>query len=579
MKIVIAKTAGFCMGVRRAVEMALEAPAQHQQPIRSFGPLIHNPQVLALLVERGVTVMDCIPASGEGTVLVRAHGVPPDARRRLKQAGFNVIDATCPRVVKVQSIIKSHAGKGYAAIIVGDQDHPEVISLLGFADGKGHVVGSLEALQALPAFEQAIVVAQTTQNQAFYRQVKAWAADYHPHYKVFDTICDSTEKRQAEVRRLALEVDAVIVVGGRKSGNTRRLVEIVTESGKPAYHVETEAGLDAEALSHLNTVGVTAGASTPTWIIKRVVRALEQMPLKRRQGWRSWLMRIQRLALLTNLYVALGAGCLCYAATHLQNLATSLPALNVAILYVMSMHILNHLTGRAEDQYNDPDRERFYDRHKWVLTGMALAAGALGLVAAFRMGPLPFWALLTMSLTGLSYNLRLIPAAILPGIKFRRIRDLPGSKTILIALAWGVVTAGLPALAADEARWASGLSAVAWAAGIAFVRTAYFDILDIQGDRIVGKETIPTLLGPERAMRLLKALLLAGLVFLPVAGILGVFTPLAFVMAIVPVYMWAIIATHERGRFLPGLRMDLSVESLFVFTGILAFIYVHYPTP
>jgi (E)-4-hydroxy-3-methyl-but-2-enyl pyrophosphate reductase len=573
MKIIVAKTAGFCMGVRRAVEMALDAPSQHQRPIRTFGPLIHNPQVLSLFAQRGVTVMDRIPESGEGTILIRAHGVPPESKRQLKNAGFTVIDATCPRVVKVQSIIKSHAAKGYAAIIVGDQDHPEVISLLGFATFSGHVVGSLEALQDLPAFDQAIVVAQTTQNQVVYQQVKAWVEAHRAHYKVFDTICDSTEKRQAEVRRLAREVDAVVVVGGKNSGNTRRLAEIVTDSGKPAYHVETELDLDLQTLSKLQTIGVTAGASTPTWIIKRVVRALELLPLTRRQGWRSRAMRLQRLALMTNAYVALGAGCLGYAATYLQNLPASLPAISVAVLYVMSMHILNNLTGRAEDQYNDPDRERFYNSHKLPLTLLAITAGALGLVAAFQMGALPFWTLLAMSLLGLSYNLRLIPAGVWANLRFRRIRDLPGSKTILIALAWGVVTAGLPALAADEARWSSGLLATAWATGIAFVRTAYFDILDIQGDRIVGKETIPILMGPERSMRLLKALLVAGLVLLPAAGLMDVFTPLAYLLALASIYLLAIIFIHERGYLLPGLLLEFLVESLFVFTGVIALVY------
>jgi len=573
MKIIVAKTAGFCMGVRRAVEMALDAPSQHRRPIRTFGPLIHNPQVLALFAERGVTVMDSIPESGEGTILIRAHGVPPESKRQLKNAGFTVIDATCPRVVKVQSIIKSHAAKGYAAIIVGDQDHPEVISLLGFATSGGHVVGSLEALKNLPDFDQAIVVAQTTQNQVVYQQVKAWVEEHRAHYKVFDTICDSTEKRQAEVRRLAGEVDAVVVVGGKNSGNTRRLAEIVADSGKPAYHVETELDLDLQTLSQMQTIGVTAGASTPTWIIKRVVRALELLPLTRRQGWRSRAMRLQRLALMTNAYVALGAGCLGYAATCLQNLPASLPAISVAVLYVMSMHILNNLTGRAEDQYNDPDRERFYNNHKLALTFLAITAGALGLVAAFQMGTLPFWTLLAMSLLGLSYNLRLIPAGFWANLRFRRIRDLPGSKTILIALAWGVVTAGLPALAADEARWSSGLLATVWATGIAFVRTAYFDILDIQGDRIVGKETIPILMGPERSMRLLKALLVACLVFLPAAGLLGVFTPLAYLLALASVYLLTIIVFHERGYLLPGLLLEFLVESLFVFSGLLALVY------
>ncbi len=574
MKIVVAKTAGFCMGVRRAVELALDAPSQQRQPIYTYGPLIHNPQVLGMFIERGVTVLEEIPAKASGTVLVRAHGVPPETKQQLKDAGFTVIDATCPKVVKVQSIIKSHARKNFSVIIVGDQDHPEVVSLLGFAGEKGCVVGSLAALQALPAFEQAIVVAQTTQNQILYQQVKAWAAECRSHYKVFDTICDSTERRQTEVRRLAQEVDAVVVVGGKNSGNTRRLAEIVREAGKPAFHIETEAELDGNALRPLQSVGITAGASTPTWIIKRVVRALEQIPSHRRYGIRSLLPRLMRLALLTNLYVALGAGCLCYAAMHLQRLPTSWPAVGVAMLYVLSMHILNHLTSRAEDRYNDPDRERFYRQQKIVLTVMALSAGALGLVVAFQFGALPFWTLLVMSLLGLSYNVRLLPAGVCPTCRFRRIRDLPGSKTILIALAWGVVTAGLPALSASGGQWGVGALAVFWASATAFSRTAFFDLLDIQGDRIVGKETIPILLGAERGLILLKIVLAALLVVLLAAGWSGIFSALAFVLTICPICLWAIIGRHEQRGMLAGMQLEFMVESLFVLTGLLTFVWL-----
>jgi 4-hydroxy-3-methylbut-2-enyl diphosphate reductase len=159
MKILIAKTAGFCMGVRRAVEMVLEAPEKHEGPICTYGPLIHNPQVLGLLEEKGITVCDRIPPWGRGTILIRAHGVPPDAKDGLAAAGFKVIDATCPRVIRVQTIIRKHAAKGYASIIIGDREHPEVIGLKGYAGENGYVAATLEDLQQLPRFEKAIIVA------------------------------------------------------------------------------------------------------------------------------------------------------------------------------------------------------------------------------------------------------------------------------------------------------------------------------------------------------------------------------------------------------------------------------------
>jgi 4-hydroxy-3-methylbut-2-enyl diphosphate reductase len=573
MKILIAKTAGFCMGVRRAVEMALDAPARHQKPIYTFGPLIHNPQVLALFKEKGVSVLERIPETAKGTVLIRAHGVPPKTKQLLRKAGFSVIDATCPRVVKVQSIIKQHARKGYATIIVGDQDHPEVTGLMGFAGDLGHVVPDLQAFKDLPQFAQAIVVAQTTQNQNLYGQIKQWAADHRPHYTVFDTICDSTAKRQREVSQLSRCVDAVVVVGGKNSGNTQRLADIVKASGKAVYHVETEAELDMDTLFNLQSIGITAGASTPSWIIKRVLRALEYIPLDRRKGWRSYLLRAQRFLLLTNIYVSMGAGALCYAAIRLQGLPVSEHALAVAVLYVMSMHTLNHLTGGAEDKYNDPDRERFYSRNKRPLTAMAMAAGATGLFAAFQMGPVPFWVLLAMSLLGLSYNLSLIPDQVFASVKFRRIRDFPGSKTILITLAWGIVTAVLPALASAENQLVAPAAAFILSAGIVFGRTAFFDILDIQGDRIVGKETLPIVLGQKRSFRLVKVLLSAIVVLFPLTAAAGLLNPLAYPLAVCPMLLLIVVMGYQRGNMLPGMHMEFIVESIFILSGLLAFIF------
>jgi len=573
MKIIVASTAGFCMGVRRAVELALDTPARHDGPIYTYGPLIHNPQVLAMFAEKGITILKEIPEKGAGTVILRAHGVPPSTKQRIKQAGFKVIDATCPRVVKVQSIIKSHARKGFATIIVGDQDHPEVISLLGFAEGNGHVVGSLPALQALPEWDRAVVVAQTTQNEVAYREVKAWVAAHRPHYKVFDTICDSTEKRQAEVRRLAQEVDAVIVVGGKESGNTRRLAEIAAEVGRTAYHVETEEELDLKILTRMNVVGITAGASTPTWIVKSVFRAVEQLPMTRSPGWLTAARRLTRFVLLTNLYVALGAGGLCLAMISLLELDLRPSVLAVAFLYILSMHTLNHLTGRKEDKYNEPDREKFYTRYKSGLTVMALSAGGLGLLAAMTLGAIPFWTLLTMSLLGLSYNLRFFPVAFFPRLKYRRIRDLPGSKTVLIALAWGVVTAILPALVNGRAGTAGCLAVIAWAIGFVFCRTAFFDILDMQGDRIVGKETIPLLMGMRRAIKLLKVILAVMLVMLPLLAVAGILSPLAYALTICPLLLGVVIATHEQHNALTGIRIELMVESLFILSGVLSLVY------
>ena len=561
------------MGVRRAVEMVMDSPGEKEQPVYTFGPLIHNPQVLGMLEEKGIEALSDIPEHGSGTVLIRAHGVPPDTKSRLIDAGFEVIDATCPRVIKVQTIIRKHAKKGFAAIILGDRDHPEITGLLGYAGEKGVVVGSLEELKALPDFDQAIIVAQTTQNTHMFDSVRRWAAEKHPHYKIFDTICDSTERRQAEVKRLAGEVDAVIVVGGLHSGNTRRLTEIAAQSGKPAYHIETEEDLDQVELKEISAnrlIGITAGASTPNWVIKRVYRSLESLRFKRARGWLRLLFTLQRTLLLTNIYVSIGAGCLCYASSKLLGIDKNIYVI-ISILYVQSMHTLNHLTGRTSDRFNDPGRALFYDRYKAALTALALICGAAGLVLAYTTGPIPFLVLLVMSLLGLSYNLRIIPG-FLPSNRYRRLRDLPGSKTFLIALAWGTVTTLFPYLSVTGSLQIGTVLVFLWATGLVFVRTAFFDTLDMQGDRIVGKETIPILLGEKPTLRLLKRTLLIVLTGMFLSTLLGLVGSVGYALTICPLFLAGVLLAYERDLMIPGIRLEFLLETNFLVAGAAAFL-------
>lgn len=563
------------MGVRRAVEMVLDAPYKHKCPISTYGPLIHNPQVLKLLEEKEISVINDIPDRGSGTILIRAHGAPPGVKENLKKVGFNVVDATCPRVIKVQTIIKRHAKNNYASIILGDQDHPEVVGLLGYAGEKGYVISSEKDLNSLPSFEKAIIVAQTTQNTLLFDEIEKLAADKFPHYKIFNTICDSTGRRQAEVKRLASSVDSIIVVGGFNSGNTQRLAEIAKKTGKSAFHIEMESdfeALDLKSLVSSKRIGITAGASTPNWTIKRVYRALEALSFKKDRSFRKLGFYIQRTMLLTNIYVSLGAGCLSYACTMLQGISRFLPYVIISVLYVQSMHILNHLTGSESDRYNDPDRASFYKKNKVFLTALAVISGSAGLITAYTMGPVAFLILFIMSILGLSYNLRLLPRRF-TGNRYFRIKDIPGSKTFLIAVAWGVVTSILPPLSVTGKIGLSAVLIFLWSTSLVFVRTAFFDILDMQGDRIVGKETLATLLGENRTMRLLKVVQILSVCLLLFSAVFGFVSSLGFVLLICPVLLFFILIAYERGYVLPGIRLEFLIETLFPLAGVVAFVW------
>jgi len=558
------------MGVRRAVEMALDASSGKKGPIYTFGPIIHNPQVLQILEQRGISILDRIPDSGSGTVLIRAHGVPPEDKLKLRTAGYKVIDATCPRVIKVQSIIQNHTRRDFASIIIGDRDHPEVIGLCGYAGGNSSVAGTIEALAALPPFEKAIIVAQTTQNMILYEKVKDWAHRNFPQYKIFDTICHSTSRRQAEVKRLAESVDAMIVVGGFNSGNTKRLAEIAQQSCHRAYHIETAADLVKQELLTTRNIGITAGASTPNWIINKVYRSLESLPFNKKQRWRLFFYNIRRSLLLTNIYVSMGAGFLCYACTKLLGISEPLPYIIISILYVQSMHIFNHLTGSKADRYNDPDRASFYRNNKILLSILAFVAGAAGLITAFTIGPTAFFILLVMSGLGLSYHIRLVPKQF-KFFKYRRIRDLPSSKTLLIATAWGIVTSLFPTLSDQGELTPVAIIIFLWSTGIVFVRTAFFDILDMQGDRIVGRNTIPIIIGEKRTRAILKIILAGLFILLLFSSLLHLIGGLGYILIFCPVFIFIVIFTYEKGDMLPGTTLEFLIESSFILAGLLVF--------
>lgn len=275
MKVILAKTAGFCMGVRRAVDATMDLVEQGTGEIHTLGPLIHNPQVLRYLKDHGVDILTEIPEKVSGTIIIRAHGVPPLQEKKLAESGAMIKNATCPRVIKVQGIIKKYRQQDYFTVIIGDKNHAEVDGLLGHADSRGVVVSNEEDVAALQISGPYIIVSQTTQDRVSFARLSDMILQKFSDGRVFNTICDSTSKRQDEVRKLCGEVEAMIVVGGRSSANTSRLADVVCSMGCPVFLIETEEELDCRDLLQYNKVAVTAGASTPVWMIDRVVIALE----------------------------------------------------------------------------------------------------------------------------------------------------------------------------------------------------------------------------------------------------------------------------------------------------------------
>lgn len=271
MNVTIAEACGFCYGVRRAVDMAAHADTG----TKTLGPIIHNPQVVSRLAAQGIEPVDSLDDIQPGeTVLIRSHGVGPAVYAEAEKKGLHIVDATCPHVKKAQQDAKKIVEQGKKLIIIGEKAHPEVISISQWGANRAIIIDrEKEAEEILPADSLGVVV-QTTFSQEQFKRIAAVLQTKTKNLDVHMTICTATQQRQNAAIALAKTVDAMIVVGGKNSANTRRLAQVCKEQGCPTYHVETAAELQTAAFRGMNHIGITAGASTPDWIIQEVVEIM-----------------------------------------------------------------------------------------------------------------------------------------------------------------------------------------------------------------------------------------------------------------------------------------------------------------
>lgn len=267
----VARYAGVCYGVERALGMAEKAADEARKPVNTLGPLIHNPLVVNDLESIGVGTASNVSEVEEGTLIIRAHGVVPSVVEDARARGLNVLDATCPYVKKVHNAAERLVREGYQLIVVGESGHPEVEGIMGHAGDDAHVVSVPGDLDAIDLSRKVGVVVQTTQTPGALADVVAELSKRTMDLRVINTICSATQERQDSAAELARRVDAMIVVGGKNSGNTRRLAEICTAACPKTHHIEDASEIEAAWLDGASHIGVTAGASTPASHIERAV--------------------------------------------------------------------------------------------------------------------------------------------------------------------------------------------------------------------------------------------------------------------------------------------------------------------
>ena len=275
MKVIVAKTAGFCFGVKRAVEQVYEQIAAADRPVYTYGPIIHNEEVVRDLEEKGVRVLHTeeeLRTLADGIVVIRSHGVGKHVYDLLNERGITIVDATCPFVKKIHRIVQEQQEAGRRVVIIGNPEHPEVEGIRGWGNEKTLVIENEDQIENLPVLpeEKLSIVSQTTFNYNKFQDLVEKFVKKGYDILVLNTICNATQERQVEAKRIASEVDAMIVIGGRNSSNTQKLYEICQKECKQTYYIQTLGDFNPECVNSVRSVGITAGASTPNQIIEEV---------------------------------------------------------------------------------------------------------------------------------------------------------------------------------------------------------------------------------------------------------------------------------------------------------------------
>lgn len=274
MEIIIAKTAGFCFGVDKAIQKVEKSIGS--EPLYTFGPIIHNKQVVDSFQERGVKVINSIEELKEvakGTIIIRSHGIGKEDLFAMKELGFEVVDATCPFVKRIHKIVEDASSRGEKILIIGSKSHPEVIGIQGWSSGQSYIIEGLEDIDSIQfeKDEKYCLVAQTTFNYIMYKEIVKKLQNIEIHVMIYETICSATQERQEEAIEISKKATKMIVIGGKHSSNTQKLFHICKEQCVDTYHVETAKDLVLNVFDDNDIIGITAGASTPKNIIQEVI--------------------------------------------------------------------------------------------------------------------------------------------------------------------------------------------------------------------------------------------------------------------------------------------------------------------
>lgn len=564
MKIRVARHAGFCMGVKKALESLLRERQKEKAGLFTYGPIIHNNQVLELLKTKEIRILPEGESRHQGTVVIRAHGVPPEVKERLRARGLKVVDGTCPKVRWVQGLVKKHIKLGRDVVILGEKEHPEVIGLVGHGMGKPHVIQRLEDIEDLPKLKEPVLLAQTTQERERFCRVAERLREKYPQLLIFDTICNATKERQEEVKALSQKVEAIVVVGGRHSGNTRRLLEVAQGTGRPAFLVETEQEIDPRWFEGINSVGVTAGASTPNWMLIRVLKRLEDISKRRESLLTKVTKATLRFAFYTGILAALSVASVLVGIQAMTKANSDPMSPTIVALLFISMLITARYVDRESLSYNDPNMYQFLvDYRMWV---MAFGAFCL-LVGLYLSYQHLTW---IHTIAGIFMFLGVLGYRMQKKLGIGKAFSMPGTRSLGEAFIFAVLSG--PFINAE--RWLqdpiSALFPLFLCLSFGISRSLFQDILHFQGDLLVGEKSLSVLFGDERLIKWLFGVSILQLLLLTIHILSGNLWGIPLLLS--SIFFLLIVFAYQKRFILIPSRAEIFSDIAIISTGYFVFI-------
>ncbi len=551
------------MGVRDAVIRIVGEINSSTEDIFVHGPLIHNPQTISILDKRGLkTVEENRDIDGQ-TVAIRTHGIPYQRLKEIKKRARRLINLTCPRVARVQGIIKKYSRDGYFTLITGDDDHAEVISLKSYATSGVKVVSEICDIDAIPDSERYLVVSQTTfDRELFERIISVLTARFPGKVTIFNTICDSTYNRQEDVvEAVERGVDVLVVVGGKNSANTRRLADIGRDRGVRTFHIETESELDDAEFFRDDRVFVTAGASTPGWIINNILEKLYSIKYKKSNVLINLIKKFLEFIVRTNILSSAATFFITlFALAYSGGRPDPLFALTAAF-YIFSMYTINNYLMTDHLKESNPYKRALYRQYRLFLLPLAALLMIASFVLISRYELTVIFVFVASSLLGMVYSTRCFKRMIeLVGI--RPLTMIYNSRNVAATAGWIIISALVPILHTKPPA-GTALAILALIFCLIFFRNILLDLIAFQGDLILGRETLPIQVGIEktRAIFVLLASFTLG-AFGTVTILGGQWPHLIFAGTIL--YYLTLLFAILRLNYLVALKYELLVDTNLV---------------